>query len=139
MKAVERVVADTNTIVSGILLPESVPGRLLDTLVEREILIFSPATRDELLDVIAREKFDRYVLAEARERAATILVRDGEMVIPRRSFRACRDPKDDKFLDAAYAGEADYIVSGDDDLVALRKFDAIPILTARRYLARVLR
>jgi len=139
MAAAKRVVVDTNTIVSGILLPHSVPGRLLEFLAEHVAMIFSPATRDELLGVIAREKFDRYVAAEVRERAVVILVRDGEMVTPRRLFHVCRDPKDDKFLDAAYAGKADCVISGDDDLLALREFEGIPILTARRYLASAAR
>ena len=139
MPAGKRVVVDTNTIVSGILLPQSVPGRPLGFLAERATLIFSPATRDELLGVIAREKFDRYVAPEARERAATILLRDAEMVTPRRSFRVCRDPKDDKILDAAYAGGVDCIISGDDDLIALGAFESIPIFTAARYLASNIR
>jgi putative PIN family toxin of toxin-antitoxin system len=131
----KRVVVDTNTIVSGILLPRSVPGRLLDFLAGRAALIFSPATRDELLSVISREKFDRYVSPEARERAVTILVRDADIVTPRRFVHLCRDPKDDKYLDAARAGNADCLISGDNDLIALREFERIPILTARRYLA----
>ena len=139
MTAGKRVVVDTNTIVSGILLPRSVPGRLLGFLAEHATLIFTSATRDELLDVMAREKFDRYVAAEARERAVTILVRASDMVTPRRSFHVCRDPKDDKFLDAAYAGKADCLISGDADLHALGAFEGIPILTAARYLADVVR
>lgn len=139
MQAGKRVVVDTNTIVSGILLPRSVPGKLLDFLAERGTLIFSPATRDELLEVIAREKFDRYVPADDRERSAVILLRDGEFVTPRRSFVVCRDPKDDRFLDAAYAGNADSIVSGDADLVSLAAFQGASILTAAQYLARVVR
>lgn len=139
MQAAERVVVDTNAIVSGILLPESVPGRLLSYLVGHAIMIFSPATRDELLGVIARQKFDRCVAADARERAATILVRDGEIISPRRLFHVCRDPKDDKFLDIAHAGKADCLISGDDDLIALREFERVPILTAKRYLARIVR
>ena len=59
MQAGKRVVVDTNTIVSGILLPNSVPGTLLDLLAGQAALIFSPATRDELLGVISREQFDR--------------------------------------------------------------------------------
>ena len=135
MPAGKRAVVDTNTIVSGILLPQSVPGKVLGFLAEPATLIFSAATRDELLDVIAREKFAPYVASEARERAATILVRDGEMVTPRRSFRVCRDPKDDKFLDAAYAGKVDCIISGDDDLATLGTLESVPILAAARYLA----
>ena len=139
MQAGKRFVVDTNTIISGILLPKLVPGRLLDYLAEHAILIFSPRTRDELLRVISREKFDRYVAADARERAVTILVRDGEIVTPKRFFHVCRDPRDDKFLDAAHAGKADFLISGDHDLIALREFEGIPILTARQYLANVVR
>ncbi|MBI3919076.1 MAG: putative toxin-antitoxin system toxin component, PIN family [Betaproteobacteria bacterium] len=139
MTAGKRIVVDTNTIVSGILLPQSVPGRLLGFLAGHATLIFSPATRDELLGVIAREKFDRYVAAEARERAVIILVRDSEMVAPRRLFHICRDPKDDKFLDAALAGRVDFLISGDADLITLGEFEGIPILTAARYLAGILR
>lgn len=135
MQAGKRVVVDTNTIISGILLPQSVPGRLLGFLAEHATLIFSPATRDELLEVITREKFDRYVAAEARERAVIILVRDSEMVAPQRLFHVCRDRRDDKFLDAAHAGKVDCLVSGDADLNALGAFEGIPILTAARYLA----
>lgn len=139
MKAGKRFVVDTNTIISGILLPHSVPGRLLGHLTEHATLIFSPATRDELLDVVSREKFDRYVAADVRERATTILVRDGEIVFPKRFFHVCRDPRDDKFLDAAHAGKADFLISGDHDLIVLREFEGIPILTARRYLAGLAR
>ena len=136
MPVSKRVVVDTNTIVSGILLPQSVPGRLLDLLAGQAALIFSPATRDELLGVISREKFDRYVSTEVRERAVTILVRDGDIVTPRHLVHVCRDPKDDKFLDAARAGNADCLISGDGDLLDLREFAGIPILTARHYLAK---
>ena len=138
MQAARRLVVDTNTIVSGILLPRSIPGRLLDFLAVHGTLIFSPPPRDELLEVIARAKFDRYVPPEARERSAVLLVRDAEMVAPRRSFAICRDPKDDKFLDAAYAGNAAAIVSGDADLLALPGFEGVSILTAARFLAQAL-
>ena len=139
MKAGSRFVVDTNTIVSGILLPRSVPCRLLAYLSEHATLIFSPATRDELLGVGSREKFDRYVAPEARERAISILLREAEIVSPKRAFRLCRDPRDDKFLDAAYAGKADFLVSGDHDLTVLHEFEGIPILTARQVLSRAAR
>lgn len=71
---------------------------------------------------------------EARERAATILLQAAEMVVPVRLYRICRDPKDDKFLDAACAGGAGCIVSGDADLGTLGEFEDIPIITAAQYL-----
>ena len=92
-----------------------------------------------MLSVVAREKFDRYVAVEARERSTTILVPDSEMITPRRLFHVCRDPKDDKFLDAAYAGKADCLISGDADLRTIGTFEGIPILNAAQFLASVTR
>ena len=48
--------------------------------------------------------------------------------------KVCRDPKDDKFLDAAVAGDAEYIVSGDKHLLELKEFRQISILSAREFL-----
>lgn len=134
MQAAERVVVDTNVIVSGLLLPASIPGRLLDFIAGHGTLIFSAATRDELLRVIAREKFDRYVPFESRERAVAILLRECEIVVPRRLHEVCRDPRDDKFLDAAIAGKVNCLISGDADLTALGAIDGIPILKPARFL-----
>ena len=50
--------------------------------------------------------------------------------------QACRDPRDDKFLDVAVNGRADVIVTGDADLLALNPFRGIAILTPAAYLAR---
>lgn len=47
----------------------------------------------------------------------------------RKRIRACRDPKDDKFLELAVSGNADVIVTGDKDLLALHPFRGIAILT----------
>ena len=56
-------------------------------------------------------------------------------VQPTRAIRACRDPKDDKFLEAAVHGNADALITGDADLLALHAFHEIPILTPDRFLA----
>ena len=47
---------------------------------------------------------------------------------------ACRDPKDDKFLEVAISGQADVIVSGDEDLLTMNPFSGIPIITPRAFL-----
>jgi putative PIN family toxin of toxin-antitoxin system len=61
----------------------------------------------------------------------------GDLVIPIRKVSACRDPKDDKFLEAALAGGADCIVSGDADLLVLTQFKNIPVLRPAEFLARL--
>jgi len=61
----------------------------------------------------------------------------GDLAVPVRIVTICRDPKDDKFLEAALAGRADCIVSGDADLLNLTPFEDIPILRPAEFLARL--
>lgn len=88
----------------------------------------------ELNDVLGREKFVRYVSDEERARFLQSLLYEGRLVEIREKVWACRDPKDDKFLELAVNGEADFIVSGDDDLLVLDPFGGIPILTPDKFL-----
>ena len=52
-----------------------------------------------------------------------------ETVSITRTVQACRDPLDDKFLELAVNGNADIIISGDNDLLSMNNFDGIPIVT----------
>jgi predicted nucleic acid-binding protein len=52
-----------------------------------------------------------------------------ELVAISERIAACRDPKDDKFLELAVSGKAEVIVSGDGDLLDLNPFRGIPIVT----------
>ena len=65
---------------------------------------------------------------------ALVLLR-GEPVAPGRTIAICRDPKDDKYLELAAAGQADVIVTGDDDLLVLDPFEGIPIVGPAQFLA----
>jgi putative PIN family toxin of toxin-antitoxin system len=56
------------------------------------------------------------------------------LIEPTISIRACRDPKDDKFLELAVDGRADGIVTGDKDMLALHPFRGIAIVTPASYL-----
>ena len=88
----------------------------------------------ELNDVLGRDKFARYVTEEERARFLRSLLHEARLVEIREKVRACRDPKDDKFLELAVNGEADCIVSGDDDLLSLDSFRSIPTLTPAKFL-----
>lgn len=59
----------------------------------------------------------------------------GVEVTPTRAIRVCRDARDDMFLEAAVAGGADVIVSGDEDLLVLHPFEGIPIVRLGAFLA----
>jgi putative PIN family toxin of toxin-antitoxin system len=58
----------------------------------------------------------------------------GELVVPAESVSVCRDPDDNRILEAAVAGRADYIVTGDADLLSMQSFQQIPIVTVSDFL-----
>ena len=62
------------------------------------------------------------------------LLKEVELVEVTEEVAACRDAKDNKFLELAINGQADCIVSGDDDLLVLSPFREIPILKPREFL-----
>jgi len=98
-------------------------------------VLASTDTLAELADVLSRPKFDPYVSIEERQTFLRLFARLAEHVAISRPIRACRDPKDDKFLELAVNGSAGLIVTGDADLLALHPFHAIAILTPSAFLA----
>ncbi|MGB6308131.1 MAG: putative toxin-antitoxin system toxin component, PIN family [Steroidobacteraceae bacterium] len=135
-----RIVADTNTVLSG-LLWQGPPRRLLDLARQRTVtLCTSPTLLAELAEVIGRDKFAQ------RVRAATLsaaeLVQDyerlAEVVEPQPlPAPTSRDSDDDHVLACALAAQADLIVSGDRDLLTLREYQRILILSTTDALARL--
>ncbi len=134
MRSRLRIVVDTNALVSRLLLPSSVHGQAVRKAVDDSILLVSEATMNELADVLARPKFDRYISLEDRQQFLRLLGRVAEFVPITYPVRECRDLKDDKFLEVALNGKADLIVTGDADLLALHPWRDIAILSLTNYL-----
>lgn len=132
----ERIVVDTNALVSRLLLPSSVPGQAVRKAAHHGQLLASGATLEELADVLSRPKFDPYVTLEERQAFMLLFGRIVECVPITRRVRICRDPKDDAILDVALNGGADLIITGDHDLLSLGEFEDALILTPAAYLAR---
>ena len=130
----DRVVLDTNLLVSAVLFAESVPARALFAALDRCVVLVSEEAIFELAEVLGRPKFDRYLSAKERSRFLAALLRQSELVEVEAAVRACRDPRDDKFLSLALAGSATTIVSGDEDLLILDPFQGIRILRPAGFL-----
>ena len=132
----ERVVIDTNVLISSLFLTTSTPAKAVEKAVTKAQLVATTETLRELIEQLLLPKFDRYVGRDRRdallERVASLV----EIVQVLQSIRASRDPKDDKFLEAAVNGRADVIVTGDRDLLDLNPFRGIAIVTPEAYLAR---
>jgi uncharacterized protein len=136
IKTRERVVIDTNALVSRLLLPGSTPGQAVREAVAEARLLASDDTIIELADVLARKKLDPCTIVRERQEFLRLFDRIDERVPIVHVIRACRDPKDDKFLELAVNGAAQLMITGDADLLALHPFRGIDILPPASYLSR---
>ena len=129
-----RCVFDTNVLVSALLLPDSKPRHALELALQKGKVLLSFATLAELYEVLGRKKFLRYIDEEDIRSFLAALTREAEWVEVDVRITACRDPKDDKFLELAVSGHASHVVTGDADLLALHAFRGIEIVPPHRFL-----
>lgn len=128
-----RLVLDTNVLVSAFLW-DGIPGRLIELAGESEIDLYtSRALLAELSEVLHRRKFVKPI--QATGFTAAEIVRHYRRLAHRVTVRQLskqisRDADDDQVLACALAAKADFIVSGDKDLLTLNMFREIPIMTA---------
>ncbi len=130
-----QTVFDTGVVVSAVLLPRSVPRQAFDAAAARGKLLVSEATVAELDDVLRRPKFNKYLSEQLRLEFLAALIQQAEEVAVTEVITACRDPKDNKFLELAVSGAATHIVTGDGDLLDLHPFRNIAVVTPQTFLA----
>lgn len=129
-----RIVLDANVVIAAFAsrgLCESV----LEFCLAGQELIFSPHLLDEIATNLRRKiKLSNPVVESVLE-----LLRDqGTMFDPTPvPADACRDPDDTKILGLAMASEADYIVTGDKDLLVLKAYQGIPIVSPRSFSEKI--
>ncbi len=134
-----KAVIDTNLIVSASFHPTSIPAQVIDAWLDKKYhLIISPALVDEYQRVLFRERIrerSKWSLEEVHE-FLTLVEFVSEIHVPGKLvIKASRDADDDKFLIAAVEGNADYIVTGDDDLLTLHPFRDIQIIRPAEFLS----
>jgi uncharacterized protein len=129
-----RCVFDTNVFVSAALFRSSTPRRALNLAFEHGVVLLSVPAMTELIEVLRRRKFQRYVDESSIREFVSAIANRVEWVEIDARVRVCRDPKDDKFLELAASGRATYLVTGDADLLVLNPFQGIEILTPNRFL-----
>ncbi len=129
-----RCVFDANVAVSALLFEHSKPGQAFRLALEHHVILISLPVLTELIEVLGRKKFERYILPQERDRFIESLVREARLVEITEEIRVCRDPKDDKYLELAVNGAATCLISGDEDLLALHPFRGISILTPDAFL-----
>jgi putative PIN family toxin of toxin-antitoxin system len=135
-----KVVLDTNVLVSALLKRDRIPGRLLQAVWDGSLdLVLSEPLLTELRDVLDYPKIRRRLVANAIDRDLflellpffTIQVDLSGIQVSRP-----RDAADEMVLATFVAGQAEWLVSGDEDLLVLA--DRYPILTPAAFVARFL-
>ncbi|HET6202164.1 MAG TPA: putative toxin-antitoxin system toxin component, PIN family [Planctomycetota bacterium] len=133
-----RAVLDANVVVSAILSPEGPPGRILSAVrAGRVRLVLSSPILEEIGRVLREPRLSRRHgrsgpeirdLVQGLE--AIALLTPGELQLE----VIASDPSDDRYLECAVEGRADWLVSGDAHLLSLREFRGIPIRRPREFL-----
>ena len=130
------VVIDTVVFVRSLLNPHSAPGRVIFAHADEYRLILSAPIVREILEVLQRPEITSKIrfVAGMDTRRVLDLLSQAEIVELSSIPQVSRDPKDDKFLATAVAGEADYVISEDRDLLDLGEYQGIKIVDVATFL-----
>lgn len=134
LRRAPRVVFDTNVVVSALLFANGRLAWLRAAWREGRIVpLVSRATVEELMRVLAYPKFG--LAHEDRRTLLADFLPFAETVAEPRAGRLpdCRDPFDTPFLVLAAAARADALVTGDEDLLVLRRSFRIPVMTPEEF------
>ena len=132
-----RAVVDTNVLIRALIKPEGTVGPVVTHLRNGDyVLLYADPLLEELAAKLALPRIrDKYQISDQDvETILALILLRGELVIPERRITACRDPKDDVVLEVAVSGHADFIVTGDRDLLVLHPFQGIPIVEPFKFL-----
>ncbi|MBI4735911.1 MAG: putative toxin-antitoxin system toxin component, PIN family [candidate division NC10 bacterium] len=134
-----RAVLDTNVIVSGLITSKGTPADLLTAWRNRRFdLVIGPAILQEIERVLRLPRITKaYRLAPQDISGLVELLTSRAVLTPGRLAipSTARDPEDDQILACAIEGHADYIVTGDQDLLILERFQGIPIIPPAAFAA----
>jgi putative PIN family toxin of toxin-antitoxin system len=131
-----KIVVDTNVLISGVFFG-GFPRKILSMIVGEQLTAVATAEIVDEYEEIVREMIDRKQ-GHLNRNLLTPLIKALEIIEPVTKVELSRDPDDDKFLGCARDARALYIVSGDKDLLVLKQFENIQILTAKEFCERYL-
>jgi uncharacterized protein len=128
------VVLDTNLVVSAFLNPEGTASQGLQKALRYFDLVTSKETLGELLEVLRRDKFDRYARKEDRAERLSAYSDATLKFSVIEQITDCKDPKDNQFLALALAAKASLLVTGDKkDLLSMHPYRDIDIVSVRDF------
>lgn len=130
---ISRIIIDTNLWISFLITKDFT--KLDEIIFSRNgILVFSQALLDEFMEVAMRPKFRRLFSAADLEEILETIGEYAEFVKVQTKIEVCRDPKDNFLLSLAVDGNADFLLTGDKDLLDMTKFGETAIVTISDFL-----
>ena len=129
-----RYVFDANVVISALLFEKGTAGQAFYTALGRGRILLSDEVTQEINTVLSREKFNRYVAFEERERFMQRFIQEALLIEITEKILECQDQKDNKYIELGVCGEASHLITGDQDLLILNPFREIRILTPRVFL-----
>jgi len=135
MEKRNRIIIDTNLWVSFLLTKQF---SFLDDLLEngKIQLIFCQELLDEFMDVINRPKLRKYFSDDNLELILEAIEQYADFIVVNSNINVCRDPKDNFLLSLAKDGLADYLITGDQDLLVIKRFEKTEIITIAEFKIR---
>ena len=131
-----KIVVDTNVIISGVFF-NGLPYRFLNEIVSNEIEIVASKEIIEEYYEVTKELVDSRT-GNFNKKLFDIIVGKMEIIVPRTKVDVCRDPEDNKFIECAIEGNAIFIVSGDQDLLTIKQYENILIVSVADYYSEIL-
>jgi len=132
----KKIILDTNLWISFLI---SKKFSQIDKLIENKkiILIFSNELLEEFIDVVSRPKFKKYFSKKDIEKILEYFDQFGELVKVKSDVKICRDEKDNFLLNLSVDSKADYLITGDKDLLILEKIEETKIMTFSEFIERM--
>lgn len=128
-----KLVFDTNIFISAVVIPGSRAEKAILRIIEGgDTLIISREIIKELLDVLST-KFSRD--REAISHIAVYLSDVAQVVNPTKRIRILKDDPDNRILECALVGKADAIVTGDKEMLKLKEYKGVKIISLKEYLS----
>ena len=132
----KKIILDTNLWISFLISKKFNP---IDNLIENKkiTLIFSDELISEFIEVVNRPKFEKYFSKNDIEKILDYFDQYGKLIEVKSDIKICRDEKDNFLLNLSTDSKADYLITGDNDLLVLEKIERTKIMSFTDFIEHI--
>ena len=132
----KKIIIDTNLWISHLI---SGSLKSLDDLIisGKVSLVFSEELFTEFIEVVSRPKFRKYFSEKDIDNLQDLFDDYGEIIKVTTSVDLCRDPKDNFLLNLCIDSKADYLITGDNDLLVIKEIESCTILAYSEFVIKI--